>query len=124
MWLKRGLKKLSAAQKKLRTKYLAKNGMPNLLAYIYGRIGAVPCVVNKSIKKAVLTSLRRESLNYCLMDTLRTNRGRYPNTWAVLQLSGNGKLRQKLFTWVDSFHKKLSAKYWRKKVIIILEVGV
>ena len=38
----RRLKKLSASQKKLKTENLAKNGMPNLLAYIYGRIVVIP----------------------------------------------------------------------------------
>src|SRR5659263_716189 len=42
MRLIRRLKKLSASQKKLKTENLAKNGMPNLLAYIYGRIVVIP----------------------------------------------------------------------------------
>jgi uncharacterized protein YkuJ len=35
MWLIRRLEKLSAAQKKLMTKNLEKNGVPNLIAYIF-----------------------------------------------------------------------------------------
>ncbi len=42
MRLIRRLKKLSAAQKKLKTENLAKNGMPNPLAYIHVEIGVIP----------------------------------------------------------------------------------
>jgi hypothetical protein len=49
MWLIRRLKKLSVAQKKVENRNVAKNDMPNLLAYICGRIGAVPLILQKSI---------------------------------------------------------------------------
>ena len=42
MLLTRGLKKLSAVQKKLKIENLAKNGMLKPLEYIFGRISAVP----------------------------------------------------------------------------------
>jgi hypothetical protein len=42
MRLKRGLKKLSAAQKKVEDRNLAKNGMPKLLAYVYVEILEIP----------------------------------------------------------------------------------
>jgi hypothetical protein len=37
-----GLKKLSAAQRKLKTENLTKNGMLNPLAYMYVEIGVIP----------------------------------------------------------------------------------
>ena len=46
MWLMRVLKKLSAVQKKLKTKTLAKNRMPKLLACVYVEIVAIPLVVS------------------------------------------------------------------------------
>jgi hypothetical protein len=39
-----GLKKLSAAQRKLKTENLANNGMPNPLAYMYVGIGVIPII--------------------------------------------------------------------------------
>jgi hypothetical protein len=42
MRLKRGLKKFSAAQKKVEDRNLAKNGMPKLLAYVYVEILEIP----------------------------------------------------------------------------------
>jgi hypothetical protein len=42
MWFMRGLKKLSAVQKKLKTETLAKNRMPKLLACVYVEIVAIP----------------------------------------------------------------------------------
>ena len=47
MWLIRRLEKLSAAQKKLMTKNLEKNGVPNLIAYIYRRIVVIPLYVQR-----------------------------------------------------------------------------
>jgi len=45
----RGLKKLSAAQRKLKTENLTKNGMPKLLACVYVEIVAIP-LIGKEIK--------------------------------------------------------------------------
>jgi hypothetical protein len=46
MRLKRGLKKLSAAPKKVEDRNLAKNGMPEPLAYVYVEILVIPFIVH------------------------------------------------------------------------------
>jgi hypothetical protein len=50
MLLMRGLKKLSAVQKKLKRENLAKNGMLKPLAYVYVEIVAIPLLYLSRLK--------------------------------------------------------------------------
>ncbi|KAF5425064.1 hypothetical protein C5S42_11715 [Candidatus Methanomarinus sp.] len=69
MWLMRELKKLSAVQKKLKTKTLAKNRMHKLSACVYVEIMAIPLWGhNGAIKGTNLDN--RVVVNYTMFESL------------------------------------------------------